>query len=476
MTTAKNEAYWQKRFEQMSESLLEDAMDYYDDVERMYREAMNRIEKDIARWYMRLADNNNISYADARKFLTKSQLKDFKMTLDEYIRKGKENGVTADWTKELENASVKYHISRLEAIQLQIQQHLETLFGNQLDGIDEMMRETYRNGYYQTAYELQKAIGVGFDVQQIDETQLEKIMDKPWAADGSNFSDRIWNDKKKLLNTMQNELIQGLVRGDSQREISQRLAKRMHTSMTNAGRLIATESAYFGSLSEKDSMKELGVEKYEILATLDSRTSDICREMDGKTFAMAEFKPGVTAPPFHPWCRSCTVPYIEGWNGKRAARGEDGKTYHVPGNMTYSDWKKVFVDKTISFDLYKRSTPESVIIKEKALAGEIKLTVNKNKQARHDKSSTLYQEGKSYMTISMDEIQEIVNKYAGTGNTWYTGSGEWVKKEVIILPKEIGVNVDREIGEENPTCRLTIHYSKTGVHVVPAKNRKESDD
>lgn len=343
--TTRNEKYWQQRFGQVTEALLKTGMDYYDDAERMYREAMESIEKDIARWYMRLAVNNQITYADAKKLLTNSQLKDFKLTLKEYIKRGKENGISADWSKSLENASAKYHISRLEALQMQIQQHLEELYGNQLDGMDKAMRGIYSDSYYQTAYELQKGFSTGFDVQQIDDVRLERLMAKPWAADRLNFSQRLWADKDKLINNLQNELVQGLVRGDAQLKIVQRFAKRMNSSLSNAGRLIATESAYFASLGEKDSMKDLGVERYEILATLDRRTSEICRSMDGKVFKMSEFKAGVTAPPLHPWCRSCTVPHIEGLDsGLRAARDDDGKVYYVPGSMKYSEWKEKFVD------------------------------------------------------------------------------------------------------------------------------------
>ena len=56
---------------------------------------------------------------------------------------------------------------------------------------------------------------------------------------------------------------------------------------------------------------------------------------------------GVTAPPFHVWCRSTTVPFFDDDFddiGERAARGEDGKTYYVPANMTYHQWEKGFVD------------------------------------------------------------------------------------------------------------------------------------
>lgn len=347
----RTEKYWEQRFEQVTEAQLKTGMDYYDDAERMYREAMESIEKDIARWYMRLAVNNQITYADAKKLLTNSQLKDFKLTLKEYIKRGKENGISADWSKSLENASAKYHISRLEALQMQIQQHLEALYGNQLDGMDAAMRKIYSDGYYQTAYELQKGFSTGFDVQQIDDARLERLMSKPWAADGLNFSQRLWSDKDKLINNLQNELVQGLVRGDAQLKIVQSFAKRMNTSLSNAGRLIATESAYFASLGEKDSMKDLGVEQYEILATLDRKTSDICRSMDGKVFKMSEFKAGVTAPPLHPWCRSCTVPHIADLDGLRAARDDDGKVYYVPGSMKYPEWKEKFVDGGSKEDL-----------------------------------------------------------------------------------------------------------------------------
>ena len=91
----------------------------------------------------------------------------------------------------------------------------------------------------------------------------------------------------------------------------------------------------------------MGVEQYEIVATLDSHTSDICQNIDGQVFPMKDFEPGVTAPPFHVYCRSTTVPYFEedfGQVGKRAARGEDGKTYYVSADMTYKEWKKSFVD------------------------------------------------------------------------------------------------------------------------------------
>ena len=337
--------YWKTRFEALNGSLLKEGMDFYDDAEVLFRRAQNSINKDIAAWYQRFADNNQITLQEAKKWLRGSELEEFRWTVDDYIRKGRENGISADWAKQLENASARFHISRLEALKVQMRQHLEELYGNYQDGLDRTMRSVYEDAYYRTAYTMQEGYHTGFEVAALAESEIDAVMRKPWAADGSNFSDRIWKDKAKLLSSMETELTQGLIRGDPQDRIVKKLAERMGVSRSNAARLVATESAFFAAKGELDNMKELGVEKYQFLATLDRKTSDMCRSMDMKIFPLTDFQPGVTAPPLHCYCRSCTVPYMgENAEGLRAARDEKGKTMTIP-DMTYEDWKAVYVDK-----------------------------------------------------------------------------------------------------------------------------------
>lgn len=344
--------YWKTRFEALNGSLLKEGMDFYDDAEFLFRRAQNSINKDIAAWYQRFADNNQITLQEAKKWLRGSELEEFRWTVDDYIRKGRENGISADWAKQLENASARFHISRLEALKVQMRQHLEELYGNYQDGLDRTMRSVYEDAYYRTAYTMQEGYHTGFEVAALAESEIDAVMRKPWAADGSNFSDRIWKDKAKLLSSMETELTQGLIRGDPQDRIVKKLAERMGVSRSNAARLVATESAFFAAKGELDNMKELGVEKYQFLATLDRKTSDVCRSMDMKIFPLTDFQPGVTAPPLHCYCRSCTVPYMgENAEGLRAARDEKGKTTYVPGEMSYTDWKAVYVDK--------KKTPEA---------------------------------------------------------------------------------------------------------------------
>ncbi len=347
MPKVKNSDYWKERFKQLEAAQNRKGADTYAEIERQYRRALREIEGKISTWYQRLADNNGVSMAEARKMLSKKELKEFKWDVNDYIRYGKKNAIDQSWMKELENASARFHISRLEALKLQTQQSLEVMFGNQLDSIDSAMKQIYLDGYYHTAYELQRGFQIGWDIAGLDQRKIEKVIRKPWAADGKNFSERIWGNKKKLISEIHKELTQNVILGRDPQKAIDAIARKMNTSKVNAGRLVMTEEAYFSSASQEECFNDLDVEEYEIVATLDSHTSDICRSMDGKVFPMSQYEPGVTAPPFHVWCRSTTVPYFRdnfGQIGERAARGKDGKTYYVPADMTYPEWKESFVD------------------------------------------------------------------------------------------------------------------------------------
>lgn len=340
--------YWKSRFKQLEAAQNRKGADTYRLIEEQYRQAQKELEGKINTWYQRFAANNGVSMAEARRMLRDRELAELKWDVKEYIKRGQENAFTGQWMRELENASARFHISRLEALKLQTQQSLELMFGNQLDSIDAAMKRIYLDGYYHTAYELQKGFRIGWDIAGLDQRQIEKVIRKPWAVDGKNFSERVWGNKEKLITEVHRELTQDILLGRDPQKAIDNIARKMNASKNNAGRLIMTEEAYFSSAAQKDCFKDLGVEQYEIVATLDSHTSDICQSLDGQVFPMKDFEPGVTAPPFHVYCRSTTVPYFDddfGQIGERAARNEEtGKTCYVPDNMTYREWKESFVD------------------------------------------------------------------------------------------------------------------------------------
>ena len=342
----KNSEYWKNRFVEMEEATHQTSLKKTMDIQEQFDKSQKIIEEKINAWYQRYANNNNISLLEARKSLNDKELKELKWDVEEYIKKGRKNAFSGEWVKELENASAKAHISRLEALELQCRQQAETAFGNLNDEVSKHIKDVYKNSYYRTAFEIQKGVGVGSSFATLNDKLIEKVVNKPWLADGKNFSDRIWGNKTQLINQLHTSLSQMCITGAGPDKAISQIASKMNVSKANAGRLVMTESAYFSSTAQKECFKKLDVERYEIVATLDGHTSDICQEMDGKVFKMSEYEEGVTAPPFHVNCRSCTAPYFDDEFTKgeqRAARDEEGDTYYVPADMTYKEWKKKYV-------------------------------------------------------------------------------------------------------------------------------------
>lgn len=348
--TRRSQSYWKKRFSQLEEASHNYGQQTYAEIESAFTAAQRSIQSEIQTWYARFAVNNNVTLAEARRMLSARELAELKWDVNQYIEAGRLHGTDPVWMKQLENASARFHISRLEALQLRTQQALEVAFGNELDAVDLMTRKVFTENYYHSIFEVQKGFNIGWEIGQIDDRELDKVVKKPWSTDGKNFSNRIWTKKSQMVNQLHQELTRTLVQGKAPDAAIEHMMKYVDKSVKNAkhaaSTLVMTEEAYFHSVSQQEAFNDLDVEEYEIVATLDSHTSEICQEMDGKHFPMKDYEAGVTAPPFHPNCRSVTAPYFDDeWSvGERAARGEDGKTYYVPDSMKYPEWKKSMVE------------------------------------------------------------------------------------------------------------------------------------
>ena len=422
----KSSAYWNKRFEALETASNTYGQDAYRKIEPAFDKAQREIEVEIERWYGRIAKNNELDIVEARKLLNASELKEFKWDVQEYIRYGRENDLNQTWMKELENASAKYHISRLEALKLRTQNAMEVAFGNELDEIDSMARKVFSENYYHSIFEVQKGFNIGWEIGQIDERKLDKIISKPWTTDNKTFSDRVWNSKTQMVNELHQQMTRTFVLGKAPDEAIKEMSKFVDKKFTNtkfqAGRLVMTEQAYFHSISQKEAFEELDVEEFEVVATLDSHTSEICQDMDGVHKPMKEYEPGVTAPPFHVFCRSVTVPYFddEFSLGERAARDADGKTYYVPSNMTYKDWKKSMVDGDTNglkmasvgekHNDWSKTTPQQVSKEEKKRLIEYAKSkgINVVDLSKFDGDSRLLEK-------QIDQLSELQNKYSTTG-------------------------------------------------------------
>lgn len=342
---SKNSEYWAKRMDKLQNQLMEQAYKDAKRIEKEYEKAISQVEKDVAHWFQRLADNNEVTLKEVRKMLDTKALKEFRWTLEEYIKYGEENALDKKWIKELENASAKVHISWLEAIKLQLQQQAERLAAETEKTVEEVLKKTYEEAYYKAAFEIQKDIGIGVAV---DDLKVKSVLSKPWTPDGETFSKRVWKNQEALVNKLNTEMTQMIVRGEKPDRIIKQIAHDFEVDERKASRLVMTEAAAFSGMALYDCFKSLDVERYVFVATLDSKTCPTCGSIDGMVFEMSQHEIGATAPPLHPWCRCAIAPYYEELEGvgRRFARDlEDGKGHYVPRDMKYSDWKKTFVSK-----------------------------------------------------------------------------------------------------------------------------------
>lgn len=332
----------------LQERLLQKADALLPEVTKAYRRAMLHIEREIEAFYQRYAAAEGLTLAQAKERLTAAERNDFLLTIEEYIEAAERSNVDAAWLKKLDATAARQRITRLEALELQMQQQIELLEAQKAEAMTKTLAEIFTEAYYRTGYEVQKGLGVGAAFATLDAEKINAVLAQPWCEDGLNFSERIWGkDRKKLVQALKTAFTDGIIRGESPQKMIDAMQRTMHTSRSAAGRLVLTEGAAFAARGRQEAYDRLGTEEYQFLATLDGKTCEKCGALDGKVFKREEYEIGKTAPPLHPHDRCTTVPYFRDEftaEEQRAARDADGKTYYVPADMNFAEWKKRFAE------------------------------------------------------------------------------------------------------------------------------------
>jgi len=321
--------------------------------------SISNIRKEVHAFYGRYATDNKISLQDTRKRLSTSELKTFKEQSAQYIAEIKRLGNPALSNKYIGNLrrlSGQAYVTRMEELISNINYNVENI-SNRLDGaLGDGMMDIYEDSFYRAKFDLDKSIGFGIDFTQPGRLQLERAVRANWIGD--NYSSRIWQNKEKVIVELEKIIQQEFVRGHGSNVAAQKLVDIMKTNydqdikLSNAQRLIRTEVNHIANEGTMDAYRQSDgiVEFYLFTATLDNRTSEICRDMDnGKPIRVKDAKVGVNQPPLHPYCRSTTIPYFEDdiigpAVNDRIARDKDGKTYKVGKDTTFGDWAKEHSD------------------------------------------------------------------------------------------------------------------------------------
>jgi len=334
----KSITYWEKRQERKYLAGEKKLDEYYKGLKKAFRQAKRETQSVINDFYMRYAKENKVSYAEAQKLLNKAEIGE----LQDFIDLVNKN--MGKYNLKLVNMSIKARITRYQALEKQIDAILQQLYAIEYEYKGkELLKEVYTDSYYRTWFNIDQYHGFHQEFAQINPRTIDELIRYPF--NGADFSSRIWKQKDHMLQVLTEDITTMLVQGKNPQTLAEDFAKRFKTKEFEAYRLLHTESSFIIEKGTLAAYKEDGVKKYQIVATLDMRTSDICRSEDGKIYDVDKAIVGVNYPPYHPFCRTTTVPYYDDAEvGTRVARDPvTGRSYEVPANMTYEEWYDKYI-------------------------------------------------------------------------------------------------------------------------------------
>lgn len=341
----KNDSYWENRAAWDMYHRMEDAEQTADLLAKVYRNSsmlLTHKAKDIFEKYM---TKHGLSETQAWNLLNTMQDQTSLEELLNALRNKDSDKTKQELLRELEAPAYRVRIERLQDLLRQVDTVMQEVYQQEQLFDTSFFQNLCEDTYYHSIYSIQKRTGYGFSFSNISQKQISQVLSMNWS--GSHYSQRIWKNTQELSETLKQELLVSLLTGRTDRETSEVIMNRCGAGAMQARRLVRTESCFLSGELTARSYEECGIEKYRYLATLDRRTSKICRELDGKIFSMKDRKAGKNYPPMHPWCRSTTISVIdedELRNMKRRAYNpKTGRTETVPANMTYDQWYKKYV-------------------------------------------------------------------------------------------------------------------------------------
>jgi len=319
--------YWDKRAIKRLTEAEKQSQEYIERINKMYAQAQRNIQRDIENIYQNYSKATGLDKQSLKALLTKSQSAKL---WEDLKRKGLDKYVKGNY---------KARITRLEQIQAQIYAKAKELYPQELKAHTEHYRRVVSDTYYKSIYDAQMGTGYDFGFSTIDDNMMSALLNEKWS--GKNYSQRIWGNTDLLAESL-SEIIGGaLTSGQSIAKTSRQIRERFDVAKYYADRLVRTETNHFNNEADAMAYEEMDVEKYVFMATLDTRTSTICQELDNSVIPLKEREVGKNFPPMHPNCRSKTRAYmgeeVEKTLKRRARDPVTGKT-KVIDNMSYKEW------------------------------------------------------------------------------------------------------------------------------------------
>lgn len=300
-----NKSYWLKRSEELDKVATKVEKEVMKELSALYRDAFRSIEKEVNDFMMKYAVDHKLDYATVTQMLTPIDLAEYNQRIEELYAMYRDTG--SEYIKiEIDRLNARAKITRLQALQDAINVELTKVTHEYQMTLEDTLIGLFTEQYK----EVSELLGIMAPV--INREAIKTIIEYPYA--GKMFSDRIWDNKDALVKHIKQNLTAGIIRGDSIQKMSRQLKKDLNVLYYQAERLVRTETNYAMNQGHLKGYADSGVvEKYEFLAAIDSRTSKLCKNQNGKVYKLSEATVGVNYPPLHPNCRSTVIPVLEDW-------------------------------------------------------------------------------------------------------------------------------------------------------------------
>lgn len=193
-----------------------------------------------------------------------------------------------------------------------------------------------QSAYMQTVFDVMKGADYRAAFDLIPESRVKAILSTNWS--GQMFSERVWDNTNALADGLKHDMLVGIMAGKSEQHMADDIMNRCGVGAFEARRLVRTETTCVANMAELDGYQELDIDEYEFSACLDSRTSDLCRELDDKVFKRNSAQAGVNLPPMHPFCRSTTLPVLpseEDLDKELAELGDE-----IGADVDFDEWER----------------------------------------------------------------------------------------------------------------------------------------
>lgn len=347
----KNKDYWIDRAFRAEESADKTQAELLRDMAKVYRKSLAELQKEIQAFYGRYAEENGLTMQEVHKRLDPKQLKSAIEEIKRYYEfadpKKIGKNMSKEYREELRRLSARAYMSRLEEIKMRLKHQIIRLAAVEKETYEKALKKTYSETHAQTAYTIDKGLGFSEGYSAPNEDALTKAVNEKWLD--SNYSDRIWQDKGKLLTSIENELLSGIAQGHNPRKIADAMSERYNLDYKNCERLARTETIHIMNSATYDSYREHGIEKYRFVCGLDERTCPTCGALDGSVHDMKYAEEGINYPVMHPNCydEETEVLTKDGWKLFKDCTDDDEYFSVNPKNLKKTEYIKAL--KKISY-------------------------------------------------------------------------------------------------------------------------------